>query len=192
VTSSTWFLSHAADVIQWALGFERSGPVEVIHPVSGQFPTMTCGYENGTHLHFVDDWAQVKTLYHAVPENARLAGLFGGLFIGERGWVTTMSTGGQIEGEPESLFEEMGLVRTPEVNIGSNDHHANWLECMHTRKAPYADEEIGHRTSTLAHLLNISFWTGQSLRWDPVREKFSRNDFANGLLRRATRAPWHL
>ncbi|HWH71890.1 MAG TPA: Gfo/Idh/MocA family oxidoreductase, partial [Candidatus Sulfotelmatobacter sp.] len=30
VTSSTWFLSHAADVIQWALGVENSGPVEII------------------------------------------------------------------------------------------------------------------------------------------------------------------
>ena len=34
VTSSTWFLSHAADVIQYALGVENSGPVEIIHPGS--------------------------------------------------------------------------------------------------------------------------------------------------------------
>lgn len=187
VTSSTWFLSHAADVIQWALGFENSGPVEIIHPSTKEFPTITCRYSTGTLLHFVDDWRQVKDLYQAVPSRARVAGMFGGLFVGERGWLTTMSGGGQLEGEPESLFEEMGLKRTPEVNIGSNDHHANWLRCIHERKPPSADEEIGQRAAAIGHLLNICFWTGQTLRWDPAKEMFIGNDAANRLLSRAAR-----
>jgi hypothetical protein len=192
VTSSTWFLSHAADVIQWALGYERSGPVEIIHPSSGQFPTLTCRYENGTLLHFVDHWNMVKQLYHAVPAHAKLAGLFGGLFLCDRGWVTTMSSGTGIEGEPESIFEEMKLKRTPEVNIGSNTHHANWLQCLHSRQAPNADEEIGHRSASLGHLANICSWVGRSLKWDPRREVFAGDDAANRLLSRATRAPWRL
>jgi hypothetical protein len=191
VTSSTWFLSHAADVIQWALGAENSGPVEII-PAGAEFPTLTCRYASGTPLHFVEDWGQVKSLYHAVPDDARLAGLFGGLFAGERGWVTTMSSGGRIEGAPESLFEEMGLVRTPEVNIGSNDHHANWLKSIHARTPPSADEEIGHRGAALGHLVNICCWVGKRLKWDPVRERFTNSDAANRLLSRATRAPWRL
>ena len=192
VTSSTWFLSHSADVIQWALGYENSGPVEIIHPASGQFPTMTCKYANGTLLHLVDHWGQVKDRYHAVPAGARLAGNFGGVFVGERGWVTTLSTGGQIEGEPESLFEEMQLKRTREVNIGSNNHHANWLECIRTRKAPNADEEIGHRGASVGHLTNIACWTGQSLKWDPVAEEFLGGDAANRLRSRAMRSPWRM
>jgi len=192
VTSSTWFLSHAADVIQWALGYERSGPVEIIHPDTREFPTLTCRYENGTLLHFIKDWRAVKDAYHAVPDNARLAGLFGGVFVGERGWLTTMSTGGRIEGEPESLFDEMGLKRTAEVNIGSNNHHANWLECMRSRQSPSADEQIGHRSTSLAHLLNIACWTGQSLKWDPVNETFINNETANRLLWRPLRAPWRI
>lgn len=191
VTSSTWFLSHAADVIQWALGYENSGPVEII-PAGMEYPTLTCRYASGTLLHFVEQWGQVKELYHAVPAEARLAGMFGGLFVGERGWVTTMSSGGRIEGAPESLFEEMGLARTPEVNIGSNDHHANWLKSIHARTPPSADEEIGHRSAALGHLLNICCWVGQRLRWDPMREKFAQNEAANRLLSRAARAPWRL
>lgn len=192
VTSSTWFLSHSADVIQWALRYENSGPVEILHPSSGQFPTMTCRYANGTLLHLVDHWGQVKDLYHAVPATARLAGNFGGVFVGERGWVTTMSTGGQIEGEPESLFEEMQLKRTREVNIGANDHHANWLACIRSRKAPSADEEIGHRGASLGHLANIACWTGRSLKWDPVKEEFIGCDAANRLRSRAMRSPWRM
>jgi len=187
VTSSTWFLSHAADVIQWALGYENSGPVDVIHPATKEFPTITCRYASGTLLHFVDDWRQVKDLYHAVPSSARLAGMFGGLFVGERGWLTAMSGGGQLEGDPESLFDEMDLKRTPEVNIGSNDHHANWLKCVRERKAPSADEEIGHRAASIGHLLNICFWTGQSLKWDPAKELFIGNDAASRLLSRTPR-----
>jgi hypothetical protein len=192
VTSSTWFLSHAADVIQWALGYETSGPVEIIHPDAGKYPTLTCRYENGVLLHFVDHWNIVKTEYHAVPEKSRLAGNFGGLFVGERGWVTTMSAGGRLEGEPESLFAEMGLERTPEVNIGSNDHHANWLKCIHTRENPSADAEIGHRGASLGHLANIACWTGQSLKWDTVAERFTNNEGANRLLSRAMRPPWRM
>jgi hypothetical protein len=190
VTSSTWYLSHAVDVIQWALGYERSGPVEFIHPSSGRYPGLTCRYANGTLLHLVEHWGVVKDVYHAVPPEARLAGNFGGLFVGERGWLTTMSAGGRLEGEPESLFEEMGLQRTPEVNIGSNNHHANWLECIRTRKGPSADEEIGHRSSSFGILANITSVLGTSLEWDPVREKFSRDDSANRLLSRALRSPW--
>lgn len=192
VTSSTWFLSHAADVIQWALGYEASGPVEIVHPRDGEFPTLTCRYANGTLLHFVDHWGKVKDRYGAVPAEARLAGNFGGLFVGERGWLTTMSAGGPIEGEPASLFEEMKLKRRREVNIGANDHHANWLACIHSRQAPSADEELGHRSASLGHLANIACWTGRSLKWNPVTEEFSGCDAANRLRSRALRAPWRM
>ena len=51
----------------------------------------------------------VKDAYQAVPATARLAGNFGGLFVGERGWVTSMYGGGPVEGGPPEIFEEMGL-----------------------------------------------------------------------------------
>lgn len=192
VTSSTWFLSHAADVIQYALGVENSGPVEIIHPAAGQFPTLTMRYANGTLLHFIQDWPQVKSLYPgAVPADARLAGMFGGLFVGERGWITSMTGGGPIEAGPAGLLEEMKL-KTREVNVGANDHHGNWLKCVRARTSPYCPEELGHRTSSIGILTNIAFWTGQSLRWDPAREEFAGCDAANRLRARASRPPWRV
>jgi hypothetical protein len=191
VTSLTWHLAHSADVIQYALGMEESGPVEFIHPASGSFPTLTARYANGTLLHFVDHWGMVKELYHAVPDTARLAGNFGGLFVGERGWITSMTTGGPIEAAPESLFAELGL-KTREVNPGANDHHANWLQSIHTRRPPSCPEEIGHRSASLGHLANLACATGRSLRWDPAREQVLDNPAATRLLARAPRAPWRL
>jgi len=189
--SVTWHHSHSADVIQYALGVEESGPVEFIHPDDGEFPTLTCRYANGTLLHLVDDWKMVKDVYKAVPANARLAGNFGGIFVGEKGWVTSMSTGGQIEGGPEQLFSDMKL-KTRQVNIGENDHHANWFDCIRTRRKPSCHEEIGHRSASLGHLTIIAHTLQRSLRWDPTAERFIGDEAANRLLMRSRRAPWHI
>jgi len=189
--SVTWHHSHSADVIQYALGMENSGPAEIIHPSSGSYPTLTCKYANGTLLHLVDHWGMVKDVYKAVPVTARLAGNFGGVFVGERGWVTSTSTGGPIQGGPEELFAEMKL-RTRQVNIGENNHHANWLECIRTRRRPNCDEEIGHRSASLGHLTIIAHTLQRSLKWDPAKEEFVGDADANRLLLRAMRAPWRI
>lgn len=189
--SVTWHHSHSADVIQYALGVEESGPVEFIHPNGGQYPTLTCKYADGTLLHLVENWNMVKDLYKAVPDTARLAGNFGGVFVGERGWVTSMTTGGQIEGGPDSLFEEMKL-KTRQVNPGENNHHANWFDCVRTRRRPSCYEEIGHRGASLGNLTIIAYMLQRSLKWDPVAEQFIGDEAANRLLARSMRAPWHI
>jgi hypothetical protein len=185
----TNYHSHAADVIQYAIGMETSGPVEVVHPSSNQFPTLTCRYANGVLLHHVDHWGQVKDLYRAVPANARLEGLFGGVFVGERGWITSMSGAGPVEGGPEGILEEAGL-KTREVNIGSNRHHANWFECIRSCGQPSSHEEIGHRSASLGHLVALCYQLGRSLHWDPAQEAFVGDDEANRLRARARREPW--
>ncbi len=185
----TNYHSHAADVIQYAIGMETSGPVEIFHPASGQFPTLTCRYANGVLLHHVDHWGQVKDLYQAVPATARLEGLFGGLFVGQRGWITSMSGAGPVEGGPEEILRETRLT-TRQVNIGANNHHANWFQCIRSSGQPSSHEEIGHRSASLGHLVAISFQLQRSLRWDPVKEVFLGDDEANRLLARARREPW--
>ncbi|MEK6754971.1 MAG: hypothetical protein AABZ02_02345, partial [Bacteroidota bacterium] len=160
-------------------------------PASGEFPHLTCRYANGVLVHHVDHLGQVKETYKAVPDSARLDGNFGGVFVGERGWVTTMSAGGPIEGGPEDIFREIQAY-TREVNIGANNHHANWVECVRTRSKPSSHEEIGHRSASLGHLVAISFRLGRSLKWDPVKEVFVGDDEANRLRSRAMREPWRI
>ncbi len=191
VASVTWFHAHAADVIQYALGVEESGPVEILHPSGGAFPTLTCRYADGTLLHHVDHWGQVKQLYRAVPDTARLEGNFGGVFVGERGWLTSMTGGGPIEGGPEALFQDLPLV-TREVSAGDNNHHANWFECIRTRQRTRCDAEIGHRSASLGHVVIIAHKLQRSLTWDPATEAFVGDDEANRLRSRAMRQPWRL
>ena len=187
---STSYHSHAADVIQYALGVEESGPVELIHPSGGGYPTLTCRYANGTLLHHVDGWGQVKALYKAVPQEARLEGNFGGVFVGERGWLSILYGGGKLEAGPESLFDEMKLKRR-EVS-GANTHHANWFGCIKSRERPSSHEEIGHRAASLGQLVSIAYKLERSLKWDPAKEVFEGDEEANRLMARPMRAPWTL
>jgi predicted dehydrogenase len=187
----TGYHSHAADVIQYAIGMETSGPVAIHHPKDGNFPTLTCEYGNGVLLHLVQNWGMVKSVYHAVPDDARLAGNFGGVFVGERGWVTSMTTGGPVEGGPDGLFQRMRL-RSRDVNTGDNTHYSNWFECVRNRRRPSSHEEIGHRSASLGHLTIIAYQLGRSLKWDPVREVFPEDPQANRLLSRARREPYLL
>lgn len=191
LASSTWFHSHAADVIQYALGVEESGPVEIHHPADGIYPTLTCRYSNGVLLHHVEHYGQVKDLYKAVPAGAQLSGLFGGIFVGERGWITSMTSGGPIDGGPEQVMVELGL-HTRQSNPGANNHHANWLECIRSRRPPSAHEEIGHRAAALGQLVIIASKLGRSLKWDPVKEEFIGDEGANRLRHKTYRQPWHL
>jgi predicted dehydrogenase len=191
VAASTGYHSHAADVIQYALGVEESNPVEFLHPADSDFPTLTYRYENGVHLHLAKNWKQAQELYDVLPKDVQFDGNFGGIFVGERGWLTTMSSGSGVKGGPDDLMAEYKLP-IHDVDMGGKDHHANWLECIRTREKPYSHAEIGHRTAALGHLTIIAYKLGRSLKWDPVREVFPEDDQANRLLRRAKRAPWRI
>ena len=113
-----------------------------------------------------------------------MAGNFGGVFVGEKGWVTSMTTGGPIEGGPGHLMAAMKLNQREPLREGNN-HQANWLDCIHTRRRPSADAELGHRAAALGHLTIIAYQLQRSLKWDPVKEEFPEDHEANRLLTRA-------
>ncbi|MBT3376565.1 MAG: Gfo/Idh/MocA family oxidoreductase [Lentisphaerae bacterium] len=188
--SVTWHHSHSADVIQYAIGQERSGPVAIHHPADSEFPTLTYRYADGTLLHLVGHWGMVKKDYGAVPDHAQLGGNFGGLFVGERGWITSMYGAGPTQGEPQAIFREMRRMNGPV--LGNVGHHSNWLQCIKSRARTSTDEEIGHRSASLGHLAIVAFKLGRSLIWDPVREVFPGDAEANRLCSRAMRQPWRL
>ncbi len=181
--------SHSADVIQYALGVERSGPVEILHPDDSDVPTLTCRYTDGTYLHMVERWEDVARLYGAVPADAPLAGNFGGVFVGERGWLTSMS-GAPIRGGPPDLFRELGLESLDPS--GFHLHYDNWLDAVRSRGPTSTDAELGHRAASVGHLIIAAYRLGRSLRWDPATEEFPNDDEANRLRDVALRPPWTL
>jgi len=164
--------SHGLDMIQWALGMDESGPVEVWPEGSGLKCPVTFRYESG-----------VKVCLDGKGPHG------GGLFIGEKG--TILIDRQKCQSRPEEIAKEP--LKASDIHLyKSANHMRNWLECIRSRKIPVADVEIGHRSATVCHLGNIARWTGRKLRWDPVREAFAGDEEANRLLERPMRAPWSL
>ena len=74
----------------------------------------------------------------------------------------------------------------------SNDHMSDWLQCIRDRKESVADVEIGARTVTVCHLVNLAYYHGQRMKWDPKAEKFVGGTSNPQWLDATYRSPWKL
>lgn len=72
-------------------------------------------------------------------------------------------------------------------------HAANFIECVRSRQKPLADIEIGHTSSIVCHLGNISYRVGgRKIRWDAAKEEIVGDREASKLLWREPRKQWNL
>jgi hypothetical protein len=71
-------------------------------------------------------------------------------------------------------------------------HIQNWLDCIKSRKRPTADVEIGHRSISVCHLVNITRELNRKLKWVPAAEQFIGDEEANKLLDRPRRKGFEL
>lgn len=175
----TNFGAHNLDIAQWGLGMDDSGPVEVYgngrFPESGLFTTATqvyfeCRYANDVLL-------TCKT------------GKFGMTFEGTEGTIYVDRK--RIETFPEEILKDP-LKNSDTRLYASDDHFRNFLDCVKSRKETVCTAEIGHRSATVCNIGNIAMRLGRRLAWDPVTERFTGDDEANGMLGRAMRGDWSL
>jgi predicted dehydrogenase len=110
-------------------------------------------------------------------------------FEGDKGWVHVVRGG--IKAEPESLLK-VALGPNDEHLYESRDHHANFLECIKSRRDPAAPVEACHAATTATIVCDIATRVGRKLTWDWKAEKFAGDDAANRFLTRPMRAPWSL
>jgi predicted dehydrogenase len=120
-----------------------------------------------------------------------LRGTEGTLYIDDRGYEIVPERGGQ--------FQKPGPRSRPvqqSIDQGEGDmtvaHARNFLDSMRSRKPANADIEIGHRSTTMSLLANISLATRSRLEWDAKQERFTNNSQANNLLHYEYRQPWKL
>ena len=177
----TNFGAHHLDIAQWGLGMDDSGPVSVegtaqYHPEKYYEVTSACRlvytYANGVKLTLGQDQPDIKG---AVT------------FIGDKGRISVDR--GRISSDPADILEQQ--LGENDVHLyKSPNHHANFLECIRTRKLPICDVEIGHRSATVCHLGNIVARIGRKIQWDPVKETIVGDDEAAAMLSRPYRKPW--
>jgi predicted dehydrogenase len=181
---------HAFDTIQWGLGMDHTGPVEVIPPAAGQFPVLTYKYANGVLLQVVD-W-RLEKHKQFIPkgwdENTPLQN-FGAVFVGDRGWIH-VGRQGYLHAYPADILKEPS-ARTDDLRP-VNNHHQDWMNCIRSRGRAACDVEVGARSTMVSHLGCIALWTGRPLKWDPAKEVFLGDDDANRWISRPMRSPWTL
>ena len=71
-------------------------------------------------------------------------------------------------------------------------HGQHFIRCIRDGEAPRCDALVGHRSSAIAHLGNISYEVGRKLHWDGIKEQFADDAEANERLGRKARPPWDL
>lgn len=72
------------------------------------------------------------------------------------------------------------------------DHYKNFIEAVRARDKSILNGpvETAHLSAGLAHLGNISYRLGRTLKFDPKNEKFINDKEANAMLARKYRAPY--
>jgi len=179
---------HPMDIAQWGNGTDRTGPVEIegtgVFPKDGYNDTaihwdVVCTYANGVRMHFKD--TDQGMMYREV----------GARFEGTEGWSFAFSNAVSEDAEPKSLLKVQ--MKPNDIHlVVSNNHSANFLDCVRTRRESIAPAEVAHRSCSVCLLSDIAIRLRRKLRWDPDKEVFLADDEANRMLSRAWREPWHL
>jgi predicted dehydrogenase len=179
--------AHGLDEVQWALGMDESGPIEIwTEGKKFQAPVDTGPCNKAQR----DRACSVPRVFFRYPGDIIVElgnGPAGGAtFFGEKGKITIDRS--ICQSDPPEIAAEALKKAAKE----SENHIQNWLECILSRARPRADVEIGHRSATLCHLGHMARWIGRRLRWDPVKEIFPGDPEANAYLDRPRRHPYQL
>jgi predicted dehydrogenase len=189
--------SHHIDYAHWAMGTERTGPVEIsgmaefptkgLWDVHGNFRTEAL-YTNGVRMVVSGDF----------PNGIRFEGAKGWIFVSRGNERITASDPDSKLQDPQALSASDPTILSSAIAPGeihlyeSVDHHGNWLECVRSRKEPIAPVEVAHRSCSACLLHHIAMKLKRTLHWDPEKERFKNDDAANAMLARPQRPPYVL
>lgn len=191
---------HFIDVMRWLTG-DEPGPTRV-SAMGGRFvidddrtiPDVMEGmfqFASGRMLIF----GQYETSGNrALPRQAfaEFRGTQGALYATDNSFEVLPERGGRYQDNRD--FRAEPLERKFGGGYGQYTvvHARNFLDCMKSRAKPNADVEIGHRSTTMALLANISQVMEATLHWDPNAERITNLPDANQHLHYEYRKPWTL
>lgn len=140
------------------------------------------GAANGfKELNDMNDFAEWREKYQEVMDH-------GTAFEGTEGWVVVKRN--SLRTYPESLAEEP--MESFKLQLPRSSHHQkNFLDCVRSRARTVCPIEESVQADTLCQLSDIAARLERNLTFDPRRERFVRDDEANGRLKlRPMRDPY--
>ena len=173
---------HMLDIARWGLGVD--------------FPTRVSA--SGGKYYFDDDQETPDTqlVTYEYPEATltwehRLWTTHGqegrsaaAAFYGDQGTLVVDRSGWKVydqEDAPSSDTSEQAKT-----------HHRNFIDCIKSRNTPTSDIEIGHISSTLCHLGNVSYRLGRGIEFDAATLSCGNDSEATSLMGREYRKGWEL
>ena len=179
-------LVHNLDSAHAGLRKDGEGPIAITPRGVNGAPSLTFTYADGTRIVCA---TRLEPGKHIIPKGwnpQTPIQNFGVLFVGDKGWVH-VERFGVLNCYPKNILDK---PFSKAHSVVAN--HEDWIDCIHSRRRPRADIEIGACSTILAHLGCIALWTGRALTWDPVEEEFFNDSEANSLCARASREPWNV
>lgn len=185
--------AHHNDIARWAIG--QDGPTSVeakatVGPIEGGFNTCkefeaTLEYSGGIQQ-IVKTTTADSPFGAIIDPNGQRNGI---RFTGTDGWLWVN------RGDMSASKDEIYLDPLPDnaIRLETSDNHmANFFDCVKSRKDPIAHVENGHRSAVVGHLIIIAMFVGRKLQWNPVKEVFTGDgaNEANKHLAREMRKPY--
>jgi predicted dehydrogenase len=182
--------AHHVDIACWALGASDTGPsmvtpVEYTLPVAYKdgHPTVANQYNAATKFKIKVD------MPNGVEMIITSEGRNGILFEGTKGRFFVNR--GTIDGTPIKRLKDNPLPDNAieEVYGGkvSENHTANFIEGMNSRKQPISDVWTHNRMLEICHLSNIAMRLDRPLKWDATKREIVGDKQANSFLSRENR-----
>lgn len=163
--------AHMFDIAQWGLDMDQSGPVQFLPPSVPAKTGLSMKYENGvvvTHK----NWGEGNAVQ----------------FIGTEGRIEVSRE--FLRTFPNKDLAKAELKQSDKRVYVSTNHYQDWVDAMKKRTRPVSDVETGHRTASVCNLVNIAYELQRPLQWNPEKEEFINDDFANMMRTRAYRGKW--
>jgi len=184
--------AHHVDIAHWALGLDESGPIKITPPEKE-------GASKGAVLEFADG----VTIEHNDGFGMEFTGTKGTVFVNRRKFQL------DLDGETFAKFTkredggslESALIRTERAHLPDNrkvklykskEHLEDFLNSMHTRTKPITHEGIGGRGAVACNLLNLAYYHGETMEWNPDTMTFANGTGKAEWLTRDYRGPWKI
>jgi predicted dehydrogenase len=180
------FVCHLHDLVHWGMQVDAprtisaSGGKYLVEDDSNTPNTLLAVYE---YPGFLVEWSMTGTNAHGLE--GRGAGV---MFQGTR--ATLHCHYGDFKIIPEGKDQQIELP--PKTLARSPGQERQWLDRIKTRELCDCDFEYGHRLTSVGHLGNIAYLSGEKINWDAEAERITNHPQANELLIREYRAPYTL
>ena len=190
---------HIIDIVLW--GMQATAPNSIAasggklaYPDDAQETpdTLTALYEFDDFLMVWEQATMIELGPFQRSHGVAFVGNNGTLVVDRQGWEIFPEEKLENRRPVAWRMETRPPVAAAAGQRGLDQHTANFIDCMKTRRQPVCNAEVGSLAAVNAHLGNIAFRTGAKVHWDGADMTFKDNDAANALVRAQYDGPWKL